>query len=329
MILATAVFMVGLGLHLRFQSEVMDPIPIGSPEAKSVLEPVFVADHKIAVGEDQQASYLVQAQSHVQARKLVEEVGGRITNDLAIIRTVSALLTEAQLKALKARNPDVRVWEDRELSTSWSRRNPRRGRQSSRPTKTPTNFPTLVEADDLHDLGFDGQGVTVAVVDTGLWEGSDALTRTADSQKRVLINCDLLHDDDDDDGDDDRVCLNDDDDDDDDEETAGDASGHGTHIVSVIMSSDRGPTHYHGVAPSAKVVSVRAFDEYGRGSYSDVIRAIDFIFQNREKLGVRVLNLSLSAPPNSHYWDDPLNQAVMASWEAGIVVVAAAGNRGP
>ena len=42
-----------------------------------------------------------------------------------------------------------------------------------------------------------------------------------------------------------------------------------------------------------------------------------------------MLNLSFSATPQSHYWDDPLNQAVMAAWQAGIVVVASAGNSGP
>ena len=50
---------------------------------------------------------------------------------------------------------------------------------------------------------------------------------------------------------------------------------------------------------------------------------------NRSRYDIRVVNLSFSAPPQSHYWDDPLNQAVMAAWQAGIVVVASAGNRGP
>ena len=42
-----------------------------------------------------------------------------------------------------------------------------------------------------------------------------------------------------------------------------------------------------------------------------------------------MLNLSFGAAPQSYYWDDPLNQAVMAAWRAGIVVVASAGNDGP
>jgi subtilisin family serine protease len=42
-----------------------------------------------------------------------------------------------------------------------------------------------------------------------------------------------------------------------------------------------------------------------------------------------VVNLSFGAEPQSYYWDDPLNQAVMLLWQAGIVVVTSAGNRGP
>ena len=51
--------------------------------------------------------------------------------------------------------------------------------------------------------------------------------------------------------------------------------------------------------------------------------------ENKDTYNIRVLNLSFSAPPQSYYWEDPLNQAVMAAWQAGIVVVAAAGNTGP
>ena len=79
----------------------------------------------------------------------------------------------------------------------------------------------------------------------------------------------------------------------------------------------------------AKLVSVRAFGEDGSGSYLSVIKALDWVVANRDQYRIRVLNLSFSATPQSHYWDDPLNQAVMAAWQAGIVVVASAGNTGP
>ena len=67
-------------------------------------------------------------------------------------------------------------------------------------------------------------------------------------------------------------------------------------------------------------MAVKAFDEHGQGTYADVIRGLDWIVANREAYGIRVLNLSFSAEPQSYYWDDPLNQAVMAAWQAGIVV---------
>ena len=60
-----------------------------------------------------------------------------------------------------------------------------------------------------------------------------------------------------------------------------------------------------------------------------MIRGIDWVVANKDAYDIRVLNLSFSAAPRSNYWDDPLSQAVMAAWEAGIVVVASAGNTGP
>jgi serine protease AprX len=60
-----------------------------------------------------------------------------------------------------------------------------------------------------------------------------------------------------------------------------------------------------------------------------VIRSINWIVANKATSKIRVLNCSFSAPVHSWYWQDPLNQAIMKAWQAGIVVVASAGNGGP
>ena len=63
------------------------------------------------------------------------------------------------------------------------------------------------------------------------------------------------------------------------------------------------------MAPTARIVAAKAFDATGQGTYSDVIEAIDWIVSVKDEYNIRVLNLSISAPVRSHYWEDPLNQA--------------------
>ena len=109
-----------------------------------------------------------------------------------------------------------------------------------------------------------------------------------------------------------------------------DKHGHGSHIAGVAASSvldENGD--YNGMAPDANLVSVRAFSDRGKGSYGDIINAISWVIDNKNRYNIRVVNLSFGSPVQSHYWDDPLNQAVMRAWQAGIVVVTSAGNSGP
>jgi hypothetical protein len=109
-----------------------------------------------------------------------------------------------------------------------------------------------------------------------------------------------------------------------------DGYGHGTQITSVMGSSAKDVAGLpYGVAPGAQFVIVRAFNANGSGSYSSVISGLNWIVAHQAKYNIRIVNLSLGATPQSTYWNDPLNQAVMKAWQAGIVVVAAAGNAGP
>jgi subtilisin family serine protease len=185
------------------------------------------------------------------------------------------------------------------------------------------SYPSLAGAEQLHARGVNGLLVTVAVLDTGYWK-HPSLDTTALGLSRVLAQYDALGD-----GRDSSVSgllgltsLG---------ATADtDSSGHGTHITAIMLNTQRSADgRYFGIAPNANLVSVRAFDADGRGSYSSVIRGIDWIVRNKDAHRIRVLNLSFGAPPRSHYWDDPLNRAVMKAWKAGIVVVASAGNGGP
>jgi serine protease AprX len=67
----------------------------------------------------------------------------------------------------------------------------------------------------------------------------------------------------------------------------------------------------------------------GSSDVSKVLAAIQWVVSFRAEYGIRVLNLSLGTNSTQTYKYDPLNHAVERAWQAGIVVVVAASNRGP
>jgi serine protease AprX len=128
-----------------------------------------------------------------------------------------------------------------------------------------------------------GNGVTVAVIDSGIDTRHNALKR------RVLAEKDY---------------------------TGGDGSdryGHGTHVAAIIAGQGGNTPEtaaYGGIAPGAYLLNLRVLGDDGSGMASDVIDAIDWTIEHRQEYGVRVINLSLGAPVLQPYRDDPLCDAV-------------------
>src|SRR5215213_9685874 len=119
-----------------------------------------------------------------------------------------------------------------------------------------------------------------------------------------------------------------------------DLYGHGTHVASLAAGIDH-VAHgaYTGVAPEAKVINLRVLNSRGVGPVSNVLKALNWILaptdpnkplgeKNYQKYRIRVVNLSLGAPAVDSYKDDPLCLAARRLVNAGLVVVAAAGNDG-
>jgi serine protease AprX len=106
-------------------------------------------------------------------------------------------------------------------------------------------------------------------------------------------------------------------------QTSGDSRGHGTFVAGIAAGN---APAYAGTAPNARVVALDVFDDQGVGTVSNAIRAVDWILANRTKYNIRVANFSLQSSQPSSFLTDPLDQAVERLWQAGIVVVAAAGN---
>ncbi len=98
-----------------------------------------------------------------------------------------------------------------------------------------------------------------------------------------------------------------------------DDNGHGTHVAGTIAATATG-RGVIGVAATARLYGIKVLDAQGSGYVSNVIEGIQWCLDH----GMQVINMSLSTPENVR----SLELAVKAAYEAGILVVAAAGNRG-
>lgn len=94
------------------------------------------------------------------------------------------------------------------------------------------------------------------------------------------------------------------------------------------LSRRAGTASLRGVAPQANLAGVKVPDAEGRGTVGRVLQGINWCLINRQALRIRVLNLSLSGAVMESFRTDPLCQAAERAIEAGLLVVAAAGNRG-
>ena len=156
-----------------------------------------------------------------------------------------------------------------------------------------------VGADVLHAQGIDGEGVGIAIIDTGVADLPDFAGR------RVGM-LDLS-------GDDDHV----------------DRYGHGTFIAGVAAGNGASSGGEHaGVAPGAHVVPVKIAGRTGSADISHVLAAIQYVVTFRDVLDIGVLNLSLGTDSDQTQLLSPLNHAVERAWDAGIVVVVSGGNHG-
>lgn len=158
-----------------------------------------------------------------------------------------------------------------------------------------------IGADAVRAAGYDGSGVDIAVIDTGI-----APVAGLDGTDKVVNGPDLSLD-----------------------FQAGapvgvDAFGHGTHMASIAADSE------DGIAPGARLVNLKVGAVDGAVDVSQVIAAIDWAVQHRntDGLNIRVINLAFGTDSVQSAQADPLSHAVESAWRNGIVVVTSVGNNG-
>jgi serine protease AprX len=178
------------------------------------------------------------------------------------------------------------------------------------------NLTAQMGASAWWDAGYTGQGVDVAVIDTGV-----SPVQGLNSPGQVVYGPDLSLESQ-------NPNL-----------TNLDTNGHGTFMAGLIAGHDPSLTApyssapasaYRGIAPDARIVSLKVGDADGGVDVTQVIAAIDWVVQHAQDPGfnIRVINLSYGVNSTQAYTVDPLAYAIEQAWKAGIFVVVASGNAG-
>lgn len=254
----------------------------------------------------------------------VAGLGGRITAQLPIINGFAALLPQDAVDELRASPGVALITKDARVrlsgvATSTTAQNTLGLAKEAPGWRAGGDFATmnavtkLIGAQDLWSQGVTGQGVGVALIDSGV-------VPVPGLQTQVIVGPDLSF-----------------------ESQAEnfrdlDTFGHGTHLAGIIAGYDPGtslakktdPAAFVGVAPGAKIISLKVATHDGATDVSQVLAAIDWVVQHRNDpaLNIRVLNLSFGTDGAQNYLIDPLAYAVEVAWRKGIVVVVSAGNEG-
>lgn len=224
-------------------------------------------------------------------------LGARVTHRWPFIQAAGLSVQAGRLREL-ASLPGV-VWISLDDSLAAA------GGPGAAGTGLATAYPYAVRAVDAWNLGLSGRGVTIALVDSGVDVSQGA--GLADLGGRVVGN----------------ISFNSQ------AKAMADRYGHGTHVAGIAAGNGQfAQGKYVGIAPGANLYNVKFSADDGSGMESDLLNALNWIWENRTAQGLQVVNLSVTAATPQSYKTSPLSVAVERLWNAGLVVVVAAGNRG-
>jgi serine protease AprX len=219
------------------------------------------------------------------ADTLIQSLGGKAGRRLGLVRGQVALIPNRALESLASRSDVVSVRLDRRVMGTMERTGATVGATWVR-----------------ENLGLDGAGVGVAIVDSGVASWHDDL-----GSERIVHFADFV----------------------DFQPAPYDDYGHGTHVAGIIAGNGYDSNGARkGIAPAANLVVLKVLEGSGYGYISNVIAALDYAVEHRAEFNIRVINLSVAAGVYESYNTDPLTLAAKRAVQAGVVVVTAAGNLG-
>lgn len=239
------------------------------------------------------ASIVIARAGHVaDAATAVRAVGGRVGTALPIVDGFKASLSATAAARLNHSASVLSVTDDSAMTSASS---------SYDPTVPGASYAGSSRASSVWATGNTGQNVTVAVLDTGV-------SNVPDLADRLVRGPDLSGEGD----------------------SLQDSYGHGTVMAGLIAGSGASSGGaYPGIAPSAKIVSVKVAGRSGAADVSQVLGGLQWIGTFAAQYNIKVVSLAWGSDSHQSALVDPLDFAVERLWGMGITVVVAAGNAGP
>jgi serine protease AprX len=223
----------------------------------------------------------------------VLEVGGTVLTQYHLIEGVDASISTVA-EPLLAALPGITVTPDVSVSVQAAT-------ESTGPHPPSDAFLPETGSTRLASSGDTGQGVTVAVLDTGIGN-------LPDFSGRLVGGVDLTNG----------------------NNPFQDSYGHGTFVAGLIAGNGASSNgQYSGEAPGAKLVSIKVAGADGTTHLGILISGLQWAVDHKGSYGIKILNISLGFQPSQSTVINPLDRAVEAMWNSGITVVASAGNAGP
>jgi serine protease AprX len=222
----------------------------------------------------------------------VRATGGTVGKPMPIINGFTASVSTRGAATLNRSRSVVSVTPDSSLASASSSYNP----------ATPgATYQASSRASGVWATGDTGRGVTVAVLDTGV-------ANVPDLSGRLIRGPDLSGE----------------------GNSLQDGYGHGTVMAGLIAGSGASSGGaYPGIAPGARIVSVKVAGRGGATDVSQVLAGLQWIGTYAAQYNIKVVSVAWGSPSNQSPLVDPLDFAVERLWGLGITVLVAAGNDGP
>lgn len=241
-----------------------------------------------------------KASTGADAEGQVVELGGQVTHDLTIINAFAAEMT-ADAAIELARSEAVR-WVSLDAATESAACN-----QCIDTKNLASAYVKAIQADKVWNASpyLQGQGIGVAVVDSGVNPNGDLYTVMGVNRQvaDVRFNSDY-------------------------NQNSSDGYGHGTHVSSIVGGDgSESNGKYIGVAPMVNIINVKVSNDDGSARTSDVVQGLQWVLENKDRYNIRVVNISLNSSVAESYHTNPLDAAVEILWFNKIVVVVSAGNK--